>query len=170
VLILKKELRSEFKKPFGKIYPSLSDTEEPLKESLGDSGIIISIGDVTTQNMLNSGVIPDMGIVDNKIERKPSENEIYYDNITLKAKNPAGTITDELQNTIEKSFNLIKNEGNKVLIIVEGEEDLAVIPCAIMAPSGSIIFYGQPGEGVVLCEVDKVKKIAEDLIKKLEEA
>jgi hypothetical protein len=39
-----------------------------------------------------------------------------------------------------------------------------------MAPPGSIIFYGQPGEGVVLCEVDKIKEKAEDLIKKLEEA
>jgi uncharacterized protein (UPF0218 family) len=39
-----------------------------------------------------------------------------------------------------------------------------------MAPADSIILYGQPGEGVVLCEVDKIKEKAEDLIKKLEEA
>lgn len=168
MLILKKELRSEFKKPFGKIYPSVIDAKEHLKDSLGKNGIVISIGDVTTQNMLNAGMVPDIGIVDNKIERRVSENEIRYENITLKAENPAGTITDDLQSSIEEAFSSV--EKGKVLIVVEGEEDLAVIPCVIMAPSGSVIFYGQPGEGVVLCEVDKVKKTAEDLIKKLEEA
>ncbi len=168
MLILKKELRSEFKKPFGKIYPSVIDTKEHLKDSLSKNGIVISIGDVTTQNMLNAGMVPDIGIVDNKIERRVSENEIRYENITLKAENPAGTITDDLQSSIEEAFSSV--EKGKVLIVVEGEEDLAVIPCVIMAPSGSVIFYGQPGEGVVLCEVDKVKKTAEDLIKKLEEA
>jgi GTP-dependent dephospho-CoA kinase len=168
VLILKKELRSEFKKPFGKIYPSVIDAKEHLKDSLGKNGIVISIGDVTTQNMLNASMVPDIGIVDNKIERRVSENEIRYEDITLKAENPAGTITDDLQSSIEKAFSSV--EKGKVLIVVEGEEDLAVIPCVIMAPSGSVIFYGQPGEGVVLCEVDKVKKTAEDLIKRLEEA
>lgn len=168
MLILKKELRSEFKKPFGKIYPSVIDAKEHLKDSLGKNGIVISIGDVTTQNMLNACMVPDIGIVDNKIERRVSENEIRYENITLKAENPAGTITDDLQSSIEEAFSSV--EKGKVLIVVEGEEDLAVIPCVIMAPSGSVIFYGQPGEGVVLCEVDKVKKTAEDLIKKLEEA
>jgi len=43
---------------------------------------------------------------------------------------------------------------------VDGEEDLAVIPCVLMAPEGSLILYGQPGEGVVLVETDKVKETA----------
>ena len=39
-----------------------------------------------------------------------------------------------------------------------------------MAPSNSIILYGQPGEGVVFCEVDnKVKSEAEKLLEKFEE-
>ncbi len=113
--------------------------------------------------------MPNLGIVDNKIERRPSEEEINYDNITLKTENPPGTITDELWKTIEKAFELMDSKHN-VLITVKGEEDLAVIPCALMAPSGSIILYGQPGEGVVLCEVDKIKETAERLMKMLEEA
>ncbi|MEN6573834.1 MAG: DUF359 domain-containing protein [Methanobacterium aggregans] len=162
-------MRSEFKKPFGKLYPSIEDAEEILKSSIQNGNPIISIGDVTTRNILEAEIIPDMGIVDNKIERRPSEDEIYYDNITLKTENPPGTITDDLWKTIEKAFQLMDSKHH-VLITVNGEEDLAVIPCAIMAPSGSIILYGQPGEGVVLCEVDKIKKTAERLIKMLEEA
>jgi uncharacterized protein (UPF0218 family) len=36
------------------------------------------------------------------------------------------------------------------VIQVDGEEDLAVLPLALVAPHGSLILYGQPGEGVVL--------------------
>ncbi len=169
MLILKKEMRSEFKKPIGTLYPSISHAKDSIS-SRGVKSLIISIGDVTTRKMLDEGIIPDMGIVDNMIEREPSDYEICYDNVTLKTKNPSGTITDQLWKTIKEGFSLVEKAGYNVLIVVEGEEDLSAIPCMVMAPAGSIIFYGQPGEGVVLCEVDKIKEKAEDLIKKLEEA
>ena len=38
-----------------------------------------------------------------------------------------------------------------------------------MAPHNSIILYGQPGKGVVFCEVDQVKSKAEKLLEKFEE-
>jgi len=169
VLILKKEMRSEFKKPIGTLFPSISDAKSSIEE-IGDKSLLISIGDVTTRRMLDEGIVPDVGIVDNLIEREPSDYEICYDNVTLKTKNPPGTITDQLWKTIKEGFSLVEKAGYNVLIVVEGEEDLSAILCIVMAPAGSIIFYGQPGEGVVLCEVDKIKEKAEDLIKKLEEA
>ena len=169
MLILKKEMRAEFKKPVGTLYPSISDAKDAIS-SLGNKSLIISIGDVTTRNMLDEGIIPDVGIVDNMIERQPSDYEICYDNVTLKTKNPPGTITDQMWKTIKEGFSLVEKAGYNVLIVVDGEEDLSAIPCMVMAPAGSIIFYGQPGEGVILCEVDEIKEKAEDLIKKLEEA
>jgi uncharacterized protein (UPF0218 family) len=169
VLILKKEMRSEFKKPIGTLFPSISDAKSSIEE-IGDKSLLISIGDVTTRRMLDEGIVPDVGIVDNLIEREPSDYEICYDNVTLKTKNPPGTITDQMWKTIKEGFRLVEKAGYNVLIVVEGEEDLSAIPCMVMAPAGSLIFYGQPGEGVVLCEVDKIKEKAEDLIKKLEEA
>lgn len=169
MLVLRKEMKPEFKKPIGTLYPSISHVKD-LILSKGDKGLLISIGDVTTRKMLDEGIIPDIGIVDNIIEREPSDHKIRYNNVTLKTKNPSGTITDQLCKTIKESFSLVEKAGYNVLIVVEGEEDLSAIPCIVMAPSGSLIFYGQPGEGVVLCEVDKMKEKAEDLIKKLEEA
>ena len=169
MLILKNDMRSEFKKPIGTLFPTISDAKESIDKK-GEKGLLISIGDVTTRNMLDEGIIPDVGIVDNLIEREPSDYEICYDNVTLKTKNPPGTITDQMWKTIKEGFSLVEKAGYNVLIVVEGEEDLSAIPCIVMAPQGSIIFYGQPGEGVVLCEVDKIKEKAEDLIKKLEEA
>lgn len=169
MLILKKDMRSEFKKPIGTLFPTISDAKESIDKK-EEKGLLISIGDVTTRNMLDEGIIPDVGIVDNLIEREPSDYEICYDNVTLKTKNPPGTITDQMWKTIKEGFSLVEKAGYNVLIVVDGEEDLSAIPCIVMAPKGSIIFYGQPGEGVVLCEVDKIKEKAEDLIKKLEEA
>lgn len=171
MLILKETKRSEFKKPFGKLYPSVKS----LKKKLNDYklyNLIISVGDVTTLNLQIEGIEPDLCIIDNKIERQESEFEtrqINY-NVQLSAENAPGTITKELWDNIEKAFNLIETYHYKILIVVEGEEDLAVIPCVMMAPSNSVVLYGQPGEGVVLCEVDKIKDEAIKLLKKFEEA
>ncbi len=172
MLILKKETRSELKKPFGKLCLSIKDLKEHLKKLKKENRLIISIGDATTINLQREGITPDMGIIDNKIERKNSihNNEIIYADLELKAENPPGTITPKLWDTIEKGFHLIENPGKQVLIVVEGEEDLAVIPSAILAPPGAVILYGQPGEGVVFCEVDKMKNKAKKLIEKFEEA
>lgn len=158
MLLLKKESREKFKKPFGKIYPTLND----VNKSLLENHFIISIGDETTNNLLNADIIPKIGIIDNIIERKTSKHSIDYNAITLNAVNPPGTITDELWTTIQKSFDIA--QGSNVLIVVDGEEDLAVIPCVLMAPEGSLILYGQPGEGVVLVEADKVKETAKEML------
>ena len=127
----------------------------------------ISIGDQTTKNLLDADIIPKIGIIDNIIERKTSKHNIEYNAVILNAVNPPGTITEELWATIKKSFQL--SGKSNVLIIVDGEEDLAVIPCVLMAPEGSIILYGQPGEGVVLVETDKLKETAKEMLDNFEE-
>jgi hypothetical protein len=43
-------------------------------------------------------------------------------------------------------------------IIVNGEEDLAVIPAVIEAPLGTAIVYGQPSEGMVIIVTTREKK------------
>lgn len=167
MLILKKKLRSDFKKPLGDLYPSLDDVEDFLKSKYADE-LLISVGDVTTHNLQKAGLIPHLGIIDNIIERNPASYDVVYDNVTLNVKNPPGVITDELQETIKKAFKLVKS-GFHVLILVDGEEDLAVLPCILTAPSGSLVLYGQPGEGLVVCEVDKVINKVKKFKDKLEE-
>lgn len=168
MLKLKKENRKYLKKPIGKLYSSIEDLTEYLTTALNENKFIISVGDVTTNNLQTKNIIPHLSIIDNLIERKPAQHDIIYDNVTLTADNPPGTITTDLWNKIEESLKLVKSSF-KVLLVVNGEEDLAVIPCLILAPPGSLILYGQPGEGVVLCEADEYKQKAEKFIKMFEE-
>jgi len=163
VLVLKKECRKKFKKPFGKIYPSVDD----INRSIFKDHFIISIGDETTNNLLNADLIPKIGIIDNTIKRKISKHKIEYSALTLNTFNPPGTITHDLWKTIRKAFSI--SDKSNILIVVDGEEDLAVIPCVLMAPKSSIILYGQPGEGLVLVEADKVKEKAKELLDNFEE-
>lgn len=49
--------------------------------------------------------------------------------------------------------------GDKpVMVLIDGEEDLLTIPAVIEAPVGSVVFYGQPLEGVVAVSVDEKSK------------
>jgi hypothetical protein len=49
--------------------------------------------------------------------------------------------------------------NRRTRIIVEGEEDLAVIPLICLLPENSLVVYGQPDEGVVAIRVTEDKKI-----------
>jgi hypothetical protein len=65
----------------------------------------------------------------------------------VKVKNPPGSITADLLGAVREAFR----EGNKSrkVILVEGEEDLAVLAVLLVSPLGYVIFYGQPNAGLV---------------------
>jgi len=50
---------------------------------------------------------------------------------------------------IKQAFTL----PSPVRIVVNGEEDLLVIPVCVHAPDNSIVLYGQPNEGLVVVEI-----------------
>lgn len=169
MLLLEENLKAELKKPFGKLFPLFEDAINEINTSK----FLISVGDATTNNLINAKIYPNIAIIDNRIQRKNSNHKINYTTNHLKAINPPGTITDDLWETIEiaieKSIDDDIGTENQ-LIIVEGEEDLAVLPSIIMAPKETIVLYGQPNEGLVLVNVSDVKKRAKELIKKFKKS
>jgi uncharacterized protein (UPF0218 family) len=160
LLKLKKNSRSEFKKPLGKLYPLFEDAISDIKTAK----FLISVGDATTKNLVENKLYPNISIIDNLIQRKSHNYEISYTDNILRAKNPPGNITKNLWETIEKTINNLTN-GENQLIVVDGEEDLAVLPCIIMAPDDSVILYGQPNRGLVFVNVNSVRDKANELIK-----
>ncbi|MDD2643891.1 MAG: DUF359 domain-containing protein [Methanobacteriaceae archaeon] len=150
---------SEFKKPLGKLYPNFEDAIPDIKKA----DFLISVGDQTTKNLKDNDLTPHLGIIDNRIQRKDHSHDLIQNNI-LEANNPAGTITDDLWETIESAIKAINADGIKRQIVVKGEEDLAVLPCILIAPEDTIILYGQPNEGLVYVKASDVKSKAKELM------
>ena len=150
---------AEFKKPLGKLYPNFNDAIKDIKKA----EFLISVGDQTTKNLFDNNIIPDLSIIDTLIQRKNHNHNIIQENNILEAENPPGTITNNLWETIDFAIKTTQKDKIKRQIIVKGEEDLAVLPCILIAPQETIILYGQPNEGLVYlkaCDVvEKAKKL-----------
>lgn len=164
-LTLSEEGRAYLKQPFGRLVKD-QDVQNYLI-SIPKNAILITVGDRTTERCEDAGLSPFVEIVDGKERRERVSKKLQYMK-EVKVSNPAGMITEESVNAIAEALN-----GKvRVRIIVDGEEDLLVIPCIIHAKPGSIVMYGQPGEGLVSLKVDKkakerVKRLIATMMKKV---
>ena len=161
-LILPKSLRPYLHKPFGKVLSSPPQGLNPKKT--------ITIGDIATQKFNEKNVRQFLSIVDFAVHRqkkfdKLSDLGFTNDIETIEAENPAGSITPELFNAVQKAFS----PDDRKIILVKGEEDLAVLPALLAAPLGFVVYYGQPNEGLVEVPVtEENKEKAYDLVNKFE--
>ncbi|MCL1979127.1 MAG: GTP-dependent dephospho-CoA kinase family protein [Methanomassiliicoccaceae archaeon] len=155
--------RELFKEPLGR------DLKEEELKVIDKKSKMITVGDVVSLTVVKQGVVPDLSIYDGMTERKEMtefaalvKNEGWGETAV---KNEAGTITAELITAIRNALN-----GNKEIIRVEGEEDLAVIPCMLLSPEGTNIIYGWPGKGMKLIVTDEnIRKKAQYLLEMTEE-
>jgi hypothetical protein len=155
MLKLPEEHRRLFKEPFGTLYRTI-DEVLPLIEGKD----IFSVGDVVTHNLQKKGIKPTVAVVDGYTMRSPCTRMPLVHGECIHVKNPAGTITDDLICALERA---VRNPPST--IIVDGEEDLAVIPLVLTAQDGAVVLYGQPHKGVVLRTVDsEARKTAQKLL------
>ncbi|MDA4125338.1 MAG: DUF359 domain-containing protein [Thaumarchaeota archaeon] len=147
-------LRPRLAKPLGHLYSGEEVRGHSFAELVRDSAFVISVGDRVTETLGAMGRAPDVQVVDSKENRRERAlPEVEYVR-QIDVHNPAGTVTDEAINGIREAFR-----GNKpVRVLVEGEEDLLAIPAIAVAPDSAMVFYGQPGEGIVAVKVDKESK------------
>jgi uncharacterized protein (UPF0218 family) len=151
-LTVTKEIRPLLKKPFGKLIKGKGlEPAEHVKENIKGEKIIV-VGDVTLRNILAVGIKPSLAVIDLKTKREITKDKAFTKK-TAKVKNPPGMITKEMWDEIHNSMD---KPGS--LIIVDGEEDLAVLPCILEADWDSIVLYGQPDEGIVMARVTEEKK------------
>jgi len=160
-LQLPDDLRDQLKNPLGNLISDNDPNKENIKKKISAESVIITVGDRTTENMLQLGLKPQIQIIDGLEKRSecavPADDTI---NTKLSCKNPPGEITEESIQVIQKAFS----SEPPVRITVDGEEDLLVIPVCIHAPENSIVMYGQPNEGLVIVTITpeiraKVQKI-----------
>jgi uncharacterized protein (UPF0218 family) len=163
--VLTPNLRRKLKHPLGRFFPSMDVRGEEFLALVTRSLLVVTVGDRVTETLQETtGRSPDVFVVDGMERRIPREIPRVAHGSTLKAKNPAGHITRAARSAMKRAF-----AGKKpVMVLIEGEEDLLTIPAVIEAPLGTVVFYGQPMEGVVAVEVDERSKArARDILRRM---
>ena len=157
-------LRPVLAKPFGPVH----DTGEAIRKVQGR--MVLAVGDVVTQTMLDHGVLPKLMLVDGVTQRGTStlhalDNLPSHGVKRVEVRNPPAQITHELLSAMDAG---LRGKGS-TLIHVIGEEDLAALPAMIMAPEGAAVCYGQPNQGVVVVIVTSVvRQRAKELLEQMD--
>lgn len=158
-------MRGRLVMPFG----SLMGRDEAA-EALRGSGRSVTVGDVVSLLMLESGLQPDLMVYDLRNERRDMDELAAkipsLPGREMHVQNPAGHVTPGLVRAIERALA----SKRKVKLMVEGEEDLASLVIAALAPDGTQLLYGLPKKGIVCVNVDsRVREKARELIESMEE-
>jgi GTP-dependent dephospho-CoA kinase len=149
-LKLTPSIRRRLKRPLGRLFRAPELSGEEFSATLDRARMVVTVGDRVTESIYEMGRTPDVQVVD-QVERRVKRKapEIPFERL-IEAKNPAGVITGEAIQALRQAF-----EGDlPARVLIHGEEDLLAIPAVDQAPLGSVVFYGQPGEGVVAVVVD----------------
>ena len=144
-LVMPNSLRNELAMPLGVV---LSPEMVHASLRLHANDVIISVGDQTTKTLLDSGITPNLMIIDNKVNRqafddlKPLITRRKFGTKTV-ASGP-GFISREAIDEIRRVLSAKKQVLKPYVLEIDGEEDLLALPGIIEAPIGAVVYYGQP--------------------------
>jgi len=138
-----------FKKPIGTLLRNNQINLDTLSPYI-KSKMLITVGDATTDRLLELGIVPAIQIVDGRERRVERDLPLEKYTKVIKCDNPAGTISAEAVRAFKEALLSEK----PVRIIVNGEEDLLGAVVIALAPDNSVMFYGQPLEGLVAVKIN----------------
>ena len=171
---LKDEHVNILKKPFGELIKQEEISKQKINSLVKDSKVLITVGDATTEKIISFSPTPELSIIDcverrkRRTESKILELKTFFLTTTkfkqYQCKNPKGTITREAYITIKK----ILMKGEQAIIVIDGEEDMLALAVFALAPLDSVVFYGQPLEGLVSVKInDKIKNKSRNLLQSI---
>ncbi|MEK7559151.1 MAG: pantetheine-phosphate adenylyltransferase [Patescibacteria group bacterium] len=152
-LVITDEIRSLLKKPLGKLLAQID--AENFKNF---EGSIISVGDETSRILNELKISADISVIDFKIAREKRFSDIKElgflgDEEVVKVGSPAGIISKDLLKVVTGIFG--NTTKKRRIILIDGEDDLSVLPLILASPLGNCIFYGQPEEGIVKIDINE---------------
>ena len=153
-LRLPERLRARLKEPLGTYVTDLRSLK---------SKTLVCVGDQASKDVVAAGLKPLLCVYDGRIQRKVvgiSPELQKYDAAELRVSNPAGTLSDDAFNAVEKALR----SGKPHKIVVDGEEDLMTLVAIAYAPHQAVVLYGQPNEGLVAVTVTKKAKDKADVM------
>jgi GTP-dependent dephospho-CoA kinase len=142
------------KRPFGTLVVEKEISKQKIVSMLEGVRKIITVGDATTDRILSFGITPDIAVTDGIERRVLRDHSTNYQAKEMFCTNPAGIISDEAVEVLQKALEAI----SPIRVKVQGEEDLLALPLFAMAPKGSVVLYGQPLEGIVLVNITEEKQ------------
>ncbi len=151
--------------PLGILVPESKTSKNEIKKFLPENSYIITVGDRTTEKMIDFDLIPSLQIVDGQEKREKRIPPKLQNATELTVDNPAAEITSQSISLIKKAFTM----NSPVRIFVNGEEDLLVLPVCVHAPENSVVLYGQPHEGLVIVNITtEIRNKAQTLLDLME--
>jgi uncharacterized protein (UPF0218 family) len=153
------------KVPLGILIPENQTSKDEIQKHLVDNSYLITVGDRTTEKMINFDLIPSLQIIDGQEKREKREPPKLENATELTVDNPAAEITSQSISVIKRAFTM----QSPVRIFVNGEEDLLVLPVCIHAPENAVVMYGQPHEGLVIVNITtEIRNKAQSLLDLME--
>ena len=152
-LVLPNDLRKELAKPFGEVL-----TEDSLVKKLSSSDYtLMSIGDEVTKTLIRRNIEPKISVFDLNTRRHELTDNILTEHYKQKEviNNPQAHITFDLWEALKGAIKTKKNTAIQVI----GEEDLAALVCAYLAPKGWALLFGIPLKGVDITIIDDMVHI-----------
>ncbi len=164
--------RGTLSKPIGKLYEGRGPDLIKKIQEISSAVIFATIGDLVTLYTFQAGYEPDIVIIDFKTERsglKEDERELLHSYTrgyrSIRVSNPQGHLTEGL---VEALIQAAKNK--KTCIIVDGEEDMAALPLALILPENSLILFGIPKRGILAYRVNERDKVLiSEIVQEMEE-
>ncbi len=107
-----------------------------------DDHFLITVGDVVTLNAIRYWKVPNLAFMDLKTRRTigMGMETKGFDKVVNVVNRPA-TLSIDVINAVRSAMREAVG-GLRVLIQVDGEEDLLAIPAVLLAPRGSLVLYG----------------------------
>ena len=142
---LPEDLRPKLAAPLGVVYSGEEAKGAEFEKLVRTAPMTVTVGDRVTDTLGAMGRTPDIQVVDG-VERRTVREvpRVPYARL-VRVRNPAGSITASAIAGMKEAFL-----GSKpVRVQVDGEEDLMAMLAIAMAPVSAMVFYGQPGVGVV---------------------
>ncbi|WP_428327229.1 GTP-dependent dephospho-CoA kinase family protein [Nitrosopumilus sp.] len=135
--------------PLGILLPESQANKENILKHIEQNSYIITVGDRTTEKMIDFDLTPSLQIVDGIEKREKRKPPKLVNATEITVDNPPAEITPQSIDIIKKAFSM----KSPIRILVTGEEDLLVLPVCIHAPEDSVVMYGQPNEGLVIVKI-----------------
>lgn len=134
------------------------------------SRLLVSVGDVCSVRLMEAGIRPDMIVVDMQTKRgEMIPDSVPCDRLRKDVANPAGWITPELCQALEEVLPEVVARKRGVAVVIDGEEDLAVIPVILTFPEGTQIVYGVPDLGMAMLIITSgLRSRAQEILETME--